>query len=165
MKYLDFLSRVQIGSCRFERERNGNSVHLLKRANTADSFPLRFIEIGRSFRSITMRHAGIELSPPRRRYLSRWLGLPRPRPSFDPRRSDWKVITRPIPRKDTFEIDFKTISWWIHLRLPTPGDVHPKRRRFEPWFNHSCYSIKIDLHDCTREIRGLGGLGVDKLKD
>lgn len=42
MKYLDFLSRVQIGSCRFERERNGNSVHLLKRANTGDSFPLRF---------------------------------------------------------------------------------------------------------------------------
>lgn len=121
MKYLDFLSRVQIGSCWFERERNGNSVHLLKRANTGDSFPLRFIEIGWSFRSITMRHARIELSPLWRHgiFHDDWGRVSASRPSFDPRRSDWKVITRPIPRKDTFEINSKTGRGRFHADTST----------------------------------------------
>lgn len=55
------------------------------------------------------------------RYLSRWLGpmISASRPSFDPRRSDWKVITRPIPRKDTFEINSKTGRGRFHAGTST----------------------------------------------
>lgn len=158
MKYLDFLSRVQIGSCRFENSGWKLGPFIKKRANTGDSFPLRFIEIGWSFRSITMRHARIELSPLRRRYLSRWLVHSAFRPSFDPSqirlKSNHSTDSPKRYRSKSIlklgEVDFTRIASTI--ATPIARGVH--RYQASRSFNHPCTIRLKQIYTKYEDLEG-----------